>query len=147
IAICNVLLPSVIKDKFPHKVAIMTSLYTTSMTLFATIASSTSIPLADGVGLGWQISLLVWMVPAVIVLMLWFIIVTKNKSVHKETVMYDIVYIYTNGNGIWQEALAWQVVIFMGLQSFIFYVMVSWLPAILHFYGMGKTGERFLLSY
>src|SRR5699024_3575309 len=49
IAICNVLLPSVIKDKFPHKVAIMTSLYTTSMTLFATIASATSIPLADGV--------------------------------------------------------------------------------------------------
>src|SRR5699024_6466141 len=85
IAICNVLLPSVIKDKFPHKVAIMTSLYTTSMTLFATIASATSIPLADGVGLGWQISLLVWMVPAVIGLMLWFISSQKiNRYIKKQ---------------------------------------------------------------
>src|SRR5699024_9934426 len=96
---------------------------------------------------GWQISLLVWMVPAVIGLMLWFIIVTKNKSVHRETVMYDKQNISTNGNGIWKEALAWQVAIFMGLQSFIFYVMVSWLPEILQFYGMGKTGAGFMLSY
>lgn len=147
IAICNVLLPSVIKDKFPHKVAIMTSLYTTSMTLFATIASGTSIPLADGVGLGWQISLLVWTVPAVVGLILWFIIVVKNKSIHRETIMYDRQNISTNGNGIWKEPLAWQVAFFMGLQSFIFYVMVSWLPEILQFYGMGKTGAGFMLSY
>src|SRR5699024_9510033 len=147
IAICNVLLPSVIKDKFPHKVAIMTSLYTTSMTLFATIASGTSIPLADGVGLGWQISLLVWTVPAFVGLILWFIIVVKNKSKHKETIMYDRQNSSTNGNGIWKEPLAWQVAFFMGLQSFIFYVMVSWLPEILQFYGMGKTGAGFMLSY
>lgn len=147
IAICNVLLPSVIKDKFPHKVAIMTSLYTASMTFFATVASGASIPLANGVDLGWQFSLLVWVVPAVIGLVLWFIIVTKNRSIHKDTSIYDKQNTTTNGHSIWKEPLAWQVAIFMGLQSFIFYVMVSWLPEILQFYGMGKTGAGFMLSY
>lgn len=123
----------------------MTSLYTTSMTLFATIASGTSIPLADGAGLGWQISLFVWILPAVIGLILWFLIVTKNKTERDQTTMYDKQDV--SNNGIWKEPLAWQVAVFMGLQSLIFYVMVSWLPEILQFYGMGKTGAGFMLSY
>src|SRR5699024_1731790 len=47
IAVCNVLLPGVIKEKFPQKVAIMTSLYTTGMATFATTASGVSIPFAN----------------------------------------------------------------------------------------------------
>src|SRR5699024_5554255 len=38
IAVCNVLLPSVIKEKFPLKVAVMTSMCTTGMVLLATTA-------------------------------------------------------------------------------------------------------------
>src|SRR5699024_3148271 len=52
-AVCNVLLPGVIKEKFPQKVAIMTSLYTTGMATFATTASGVSIPFANELGLGW----------------------------------------------------------------------------------------------
>src|SRR5690625_187421 len=144
IAICNVLLPSVIKDKFPHKVAIMTSLYTTSMTLFATIASGVSIPLADGLQLGWQLSLLVWIIPALIGLIIWVIIVIKNKQVKSTEQMY---FESKNSSGIWKVPLAWQVALFMGLQSLIFYTMISWLPEILIFYGMNKASAGFMLSY
>lgn len=145
IAICNVLLPSIIKDKFPFKVAIMTSLYTTIMTLFATIASGVSIPLADGVKLGWEISLVVWVIPVIIGLVFWFIIVTKNKPKSNHQIVSDKQNV--SNNRIWQEPLAWYVAMFMGLQSFIFYVIVSWLPEILQFYGVGKTGSGFMLSY
>src|SRR5690625_7239376 len=79
-AIYNVLLPSVIKDKFPHKVSIMTTLYTTSMSIFATTASGVSIPLADGLQLGWQFSLFVWVTPAIAGLIIWLIIVMKNNK-------------------------------------------------------------------
>src|SRR5699024_8091775 len=106
IAICNVLLPGVIKDRFPHKVAIMTSLYTSSMALFATTASGVSIPLANGLQLGWQLSLLVWIIPALIGLIIWVIIVIKNKQVKSTEQMY---FESKNSSGIWKVPLAWQV--------------------------------------
>lgn len=147
IAICNVLLPSIIKDKLPHKVAIMTSLYTTMMALFATIASGVSIPLAVGAQLGWQIALLVWIAPAFIAFVLWLIIVTKNNKQTKSKSLKNVSKEKSSSRGIWKEPLAWQVALFMGLQSLMFYVMISWLPEILQFYGMGKAGAGFMLSY
>lgn len=75
IAVCNVLLPSVIKEKFPLKVAVMTSLYTSGMVLLATIASGVSIPIAEDLQLGWQWSLLVWAGLALIGIIIWSIIV------------------------------------------------------------------------
>jgi CP family cyanate transporter-like MFS transporter len=32
---------------------------------------------------------------------------------------------------VWRSALAWQVTLFLGLNSFVYYVTVSWLPTIL----------------
>src|SRR5690625_2134989 len=74
IAICNVLLPSIIKDKFPLKVALMTGIYSTSMGVFATIASAVSFPLAIEMNLGWQLSLFVWVIPVVIALTIWLLL-------------------------------------------------------------------------
>src|SRR5690625_267619 len=47
IAMMNVLLPAVIKEKFPTKVGRMTSLYSTSMTVFAATASGITAPIAN----------------------------------------------------------------------------------------------------
>jgi CP family cyanate transporter-like MFS transporter len=35
------------------------------------------------------------------------------------------------GRPVWRSALAWQVTLFMGLNSFIYYVMIGWLPSVL----------------
>lgn len=145
IAICNVLLPGVIKDRFPHKVAIMTSLYTSSMALFATTASGVSIPLANGLKLGWQLSLLVWIIPAVIGLMIWLYISIKDREQRSAD---QLRYFETEkSSGIWKSSLAWKIGLFMGLQSFIFYVMISWLPELIIAYGFTKETGGLMLSY
>ena len=46
----------------------MTSVYSTAMGIFASLASGVSVPLAVNQGLGWQGSLAVWIVPAVLAL-------------------------------------------------------------------------------
>lgn len=145
IAICNVLLPSIIQDKFPQKVALMTSLYTTFMTLFATVASGVSIPLADGLNLGWQQTLLFWIIPAFVGLVIWFIVVKKLNIKRTVTAVSETE--ERSNKRIWKEPLAWSVTLFMGFQSFMFYVMLSWLPEIVQFYGMGKSGAGFMLAY
>lgn len=145
IAICNVLLPGVIKEKFPAKVAIMTSVYTTSMSIFATSASGLSIPLAEELNLGWQLALLVWAIPAVIGLIIWLIIYKNNR---KNTFDKQLKFFESKkGSGIWKSNLAWKVALFMGLQSLIFYVTISWLPELLMDEGMRKATAGYMLSY
>ena len=43
---------------------------------------------------------------------------------------------------MWRSALAWQVTLFMGLQSLAYYVTLTWLPEILQEDGMSATRSR-----
>lgn len=144
IAICNVLLPGVIKEKFPAKVAIMTSIYTMSMSIFATAATGVSVPLTEGLQLGWQLSLLVWVIPALVGLLVWIFISRKN-NVNKDKGLKF--YESKQRSGIWNSSLAWKIALFMGLQSSVFYITISWLPEILMDIGMETTTAGFMLSY
>src|SRR5690625_3539929 len=142
IAICNVLLPGVVKDKFPTKVALMTSVYSTTMGIFAAIASGLSVPFARGLNLGWKFSLLIWTIPAIIGIFVWVYLAKKNNS---DTVEMNY---EASGNGhIWRSPLAWQVALYMGLQSSLFYVTISWLPEILHYNGLSIATAGWMLSY
>ncbi|ASN07319.1 MFS transporter [Virgibacillus necropolis] len=143
IAICNVLLPGLIKEKFPAKVALMTSLYSTAMGIFAATASGLSIPLARGADLGWQLTLLFWSIPAVIGIVIWIFLSKRDKSSQS----VEMSYVQPSNNRMWRSPLAWYVACFMGLQSFMFYVTVSWLPEILHDYGVSMATAGWMLSF
>lgn len=145
IAICNVLLPGIIKGKFPTKVGVMTSVYTTVMGIFAATASGLSVPLAEGLNLGWQIALLIWALPALVGLFIWTYLLKRSEPEEDEL---DIQNVHTeNKHNIWRSPLAWQVAFFMGLQSFLFYVTISWLPEILHHNGVSMTTAGWLLFF
>jgi MFS transporter, CP family, cyanate transporter len=141
IAIGNVLLPAVVKDKFPQKFGLMTSVYSTSMGLIASLASGISVPLAVDLNLGWQGAQIVWGIPAIIAIFVWIFLFKmnqRNRSVIKEVV--------PSSSTIWRSTLAWQIAVFMGFQSFLFYVTISWLPEILHSQGMNMEAAGWMLS-
>lgn len=145
IAICNVLLPSIIKDRFPLKVGLMTSVYTTVLSVCAAIGSGFSHPLTVNAGLGWQWSLLVWTIPAFLGIIIWGIILKKYTS--KKTKVQGKTGGIFAGNPMWQEKLAWIVAAYLGLQSILFYVTISWLPEILHDSGISMEAAGWLLSF
>ncbi|MFD1414283.1 CynX/NimT family MFS transporter [Oceanobacillus jeddahense] len=144
IAICNVLLPSILKDRFPLKVAFLTSVYTTAMNIFAASASGLSHPLAVNLGLGWQLSLLVWTTPAILGIIVW-VIIQKKYTERQEKIQLASGGVLS-GNRMWKSSLAWFVAMNMGLQSIMFYVTISWLPEILHDYGISMETAGWLLS-
>jgi CP family cyanate transporter-like MFS transporter len=141
IAIGNVLLPAIAKDKFPKHFGLMTSVYSTSMGLMASLASGVSVPLADGMNLGWKGALNVWAIPAVAAILVWGYLSKFNQRNQKELKRAN-----SNSN-IWRSPLAWQIAIFMGFQSFLFYVTISWLPEILHSHGLSMERAGWLLSF
>lgn len=143
IAIGNVLLPAVVKERFPEKFGLMTSVYSTSMGLIASLASGISVPLAVNYNLGWQGAQIVWVIPVIIAIIVWFVLLKGNERgniVHEENKG-------TPSKQIWNSSLAWQLAIFMGFQSFLFYVTVSWLPEILHSHGFSLETSGWLLSF
>lgn len=142
IAICNVLLPGVVKDKFPLKVGLMTSIYSTAMGVFASTASGVSVPIASEMNMGWEFALLVWGIPAIVALLLWIYLAFKSK---KSTT--DMPVAQVTDSNLWKSPLAWQIAAYMGLQSFLFYVTISWLPEILHSNGMSMETAGWMLSF
>ena len=46
-----------------------------------------------------------------------------------------------------RSALAWQITIFMGLQSLIFFASIAWLPDLLHNAGLSKSTSGFMVGF
>src|SRR5690625_4167152 len=143
IAIANVLLPGIIKERFPDRVPLMTSVYTTAMSLFAALASGISLPIAVGLDLGWEAALGVWIFPALISIGLWIYFV-KYRTSADDVQMY---YGRADDLNMWQSPLAWQVAIFFGLQAFSYNALMTWLPEILIEYGTSSNSAGWMLSF
>mgnify|MGYP001942966821 CR=1 FL=1 len=141
IAIGNVLIPAFIKIEFPFKVGIMTGIYAVFMNVFASLASGLSVPISNINGVGWKGSLAVWVILSLIALVVWIPQLLKRNSSNIEI---DTTREKEEKN-IWKSALAWNITIFMGFQSLIFYTFVTWLPELLHHHGYSSTSAGWML--
>lgn len=141
IAIGNVLIPSIIKLKFPHKVGMVTSVYTTSMMIFAAVGAGVSIPLAKGLNLGWRNALASWFILTALTLLIWSpqLKATNDDNNGKNKGVGTISSQSTSTTSIWKSPIAWWVTLFMGTQSFLFYSLVAWLPTIIVAKGMADS--------
>ncbi|CAH5643115.1 MULTISPECIES: CynX/NimT family MFS transporter [Enterobacter] len=132
IALGNVLLPGLIKRDFPGQVAKLTGAYSLTMGAAAAAGSALIVPLSLG-NAGWHGALLMLMFFPLVALLLWLpqwrqrpaATLTGAGALHNRA--------------IWRSALAWQVTLFLGINSLIYYVIIGWLPAILLSHGYSET--------
>jgi MFS transporter, CP family, cyanate transporter len=141
IVVGNVLLPSLIKREFPERVGFMTSVYSTALGISAALAAGVSVPLAQLASVSWRGSLAVWALPAFVAAVAW--IPQLRRSDQPENASGQT----SQGvSGLWRSALAWQVTLFMGLQSLTYYVTLTWLPEILQEDGMNAARAGWMLG-
>ncbi len=134
IAIGNVLLPSLLKRDFPQRLAGLTSAYVLTMSIAAGAASALAVPLASLAGGDWRISTLCMLVIPLAGALLWLPQLANHTPPASSTAHAP------HGGRLWHSPLAWQVTLYLGINSFVFYVGVSWLPAILR--DAGYSAER-----
>ena len=125
IALGNVLLPGLVKREFPGRAGLMTSVYSTTLGVSAALAAGASFPLAQQTGLGWRAALALWAIPALIAAAAWLPPARSGRNADAPAQASGGV------GGLWRSPLAWQVTLFMGLQSLAYYVTLTWLPEIL----------------
>lgn len=141
IAFGNVLLPGFTKMSFPFKVGIMTGIYSVSMNVFGALATGISVPMSEIKGIGWQGSLGAWVLLVGIALIIWYL-QTKKPLTASEFVRNEA----QKKNNMWMSFTAWQVTIFMGIQSLMFYTALAWLPEILQLYGYSSNEAGWIVS-
>ncbi|RIW16476.1 MFS transporter [Algoriphagus lacus] len=139
IVTANVLMIPFFKARLPEKIGLMTALLSTGMSLFAAIASGISVPLAVDLGLGWRGSLASWIVLMVLALVVWIPQLRPHSSGFQAELL--------PAKNVWKSKLAWQVTLFMGAQSVMYFTMVTWLPDMLIARGMSPVNAGIALSY
>jgi len=125
IAIANVLLPSLIKRDFPAKVAIMTSAYVLTMGLASGGFSALVFPLSQLNGIGWQFALGTAAILTLLSLIVWL------PQLSKHTKPIGNSQLVSSSKSVWRYLLAWQITLLLGLNSFLNYIIIAWLPSIL----------------
>jgi len=125
IAVGNVLLPGLLKREYPDRVALLTAVYVLAMGIAAAAVSALAVPLFDATGGSWRLvtASALWL--PVVAAIVWL---PRLRSAPVAT--------RADGEGghggVWRSALGWQVTLFLGLDCFLYYVGVGWLPGILH---------------
>lgn len=123
IAVGNVLLPSLVKRDFPESVAALTGAYALSMGVAAALGSVAVVPLAHA--WGWHSALAAFLLLPVAALAVWTAQLGMRTAPARSTAQPP------QGGKVWHSALAWQVTLYLGLNSTIYYVAIGWLPTIL----------------
>ena len=139
IAVANVLVPGLLKRDFPRGSGLMTGLYTVGITAGSSVAAGMTIPLQHALDLSWRGTLALWAIPAVAAVL---ILLPRLRTNHAGRPLRQ------QGSPIvlWREPLAWQVTLFMGLQSFTFFAVMTWLPTIFIDAGMSEGRAGLMLS-
>lgn len=145
----NVIVPASVKRDFPHKPGPMMSLYGLGMTLGGTLAAAVMMPIHLRTGLSWRMTLGLLAIPAIIAVMALLprlgmpSVRAANASLRRGE---------RSGTAatrphLWGDPLAWQISLFFGLQSTIFYGLGTWTPTILAERGMSESTAGLMWAF
>lgn len=137
IGIIGVLLPGIVKRDFPAHAGTLTGVYTMALCFGAAMAAGSTVPLSWYFGDSWAMGLGFWLLPALLAMLVWSPQARNGHGAHQ--VAYRV-------RGLWRDRLAWQVTLYMGLQSSLAYIVFGWLPSILIGRGLSPTEAGLVLS-
>lgn len=121
-AAANVLLPSLVRLHFPHRVGLLTSLYTTSLALGLTLASGLTVPIAEQYG-SWRWGLFAWAVTAGLAALPWIGLLRHDAAPASAPHTITL-------RQVARTRLGWAMALFFGLQSLQAYSIFGWFAQI-----------------
>jgi len=140
IGILNVLIPVWIRRDFPERIGPVMGIYSTSMTALSALAAGFCVAMSAHLN-GWQNAMAVFAVLPALAFTFWlFLKLPEQPSDAVEK----------SGGSLLTAARHfsnWCVALFMGLQSFLFFALIAWMPSMLAEKGFsaGSSGMMVLL--
>lgn len=128
LAVSNVLMPAIIKRDFGMRVPLVMGVYTALVGSMGAIGSGIVAPIsqaeAGGAPLGWRMALVATGAMLPLVLVVWIVAMRGTDRRAQDVSAAPPPQV---GRHIWRDRLAWLISSYMGTQSAVFYVLVTWL--------------------
>src|SRR5579883_973362 len=118
IGMVGALIPGVVKRDFPGHVGLMMGVYTTSLCVSAAARA-------------------IWALPAILAAAIWLPLLRRRDG--DGLVNHEV-------RGLWRDPLAWQVTLYLGLQSSVAYLVFAWLVPILRDRGTDAASAGLVVS-
>lgn len=142
IAVVNVLLPAVVKQRFPQRVGPMTGLYTMVLNLGAAAAAAGTVPMAAAFGDDWRFGLGAWAALAAVAVPPWLALARDRAPAKADTAGPAP----TSAVRVFRNPLAWALAGFFGLQAAAAYIVIGWLPQIFRDAGLSAETAGLLVA-
>lgn len=128
-AVNNVLLPGLIKRDWSHAAGPLMSVYSVSMALGPTLAALLSVPLLGLLAGDLRLALAAWVASPVIAFVSLRLL--QRPAGRRAATAARPRGAVSSGGSLLRDSLAWQVSLYLGIQSLIFYAISAWLPTLL----------------
>ncbi len=138
IAVSNVLMPVIVKRRFPDRVGSMTGLYSMALALGTASAAAVTVPLTGALGGNWRSGLAVWAALAAVAVLPWLTFArAREPEQERDTRAGAPVRLR-----ITRSRTAWALAVFFGLQATAAYITMGWMAQIFRDSGVpaGKAG-------
>lgn len=145
IAIANVLLPAVVKERFPDRVGAMTGLYSMALNAGASSAAAVTVPLTEAFGGDWRYGLGAWSVLAAMAVPPWLVLARRRPPPGAEPVDANAPQQPPRGR-LSRDPTAWALTAYFGLQASSAYIIIGWLPQIFRDAGLSAQTAGLLFS-
>lgn len=143
IAVANVLSTSLIKRRGAGHVSGLLSIYSVSLMVGSTVSGAIVVPIYRAAGDSLLVALGMWTLPAAVALAAW---VPQLRLASGEAARPAAEAVRVGILALRRSPIAWQVSLFMGVQSISYYVLLSWLPTLLRGRGVHPVEAGLLLG-
>ncbi|MBB4492593.1 CP family cyanate transporter-like MFS transporter [Agrobacterium tumefaciens] len=138
IAAVQSLMPGFIKRVFQRDAGRVIGLYSTGIMGGATLAAATAAGLSRE--LGWEAMLALWGLPAILALVLWQAS-SPSDTYRQGTASSDV-----NTTPIWRSCRAWLLLVFFGVGTGAYTLVLAWLPPFYVQLGSNEDTAGYLLA-
>ncbi|MES2818035.1 MAG: MFS transporter [Pseudomonadota bacterium] len=137
IAIAGPLLSGFIKRHFVEHMGRVVAWYSLSMGIGGAAGAVLTAPASQLLGGGWSFGLALWALPALIAMLLWLSLQTRQEPMTEAG---------TDGALPWREPRAWLISCYFALQAGLFYALATWVVARYHEAGLTLLRSNALFS-
>jgi MFS transporter, CP family, cyanate transporter len=135
IALAQPLLPGLVRTYFAKRSMLITALYSLGITLGAAIPAAAS-PAIDDLTNSWEVALAFWAVFAVAAIVVLVPIARRSRPGPRRGIVTPP----------WRERRAWQISLFYGGASGLYWVVLAWLASVYEDHGWSDTKAGLLLT-
>lgn len=137
-AVGNVVLPTLVKEHFPERVGLVTTLYTTALALGTTMAAAATVPVEQAAD--WRAALGAYAVFAVVAALPWLLVLRHEPPRADPSRRLGL-------GRVLGTAMGWQSVLYFGTQSMVAYILFGWFAQMVRSNGVDAGTAGLLLSY